>query len=443
MKQLFTVLLCLLFSISSLAQNNFNTKKMDSLIAAVDANKKAMGQLTLSKKGKPVYQKAWGYKSIEGEKKLPADVHTKYRIGSISKMFTAVMIFQLIESNKLSLTTPLATFFPKVPNAEKITIAQMLHHHSGLHSFTDDADYLDYNTKPHTRAALLEKINSSKPEFQPGEKGEYSNSNFVLLGYIIEDLTKQTYAQALQKMIAQKTGLTETYYGTPISASKNEAASFEFAGKQWVKQPETDMSVPGGAGAVVSTTQDLTKFIEALFAGKLISKNHLDEMMNIEDGYGAGMFRLPFGKKWGYGHTGGIDGFNSMLLYFPDDSLAMAYTGNGLNYELNDIIIGVLSIAFDQPYMLPTFETVDVDVAILKSYAGNYASKTLPLKIKVWEENGTLMAQATGQGAFPLDATDDSTFRFDAAGIEMKFNQQKAGSFTLKQGGGSFVFERE
>lgn len=171
---------------------NLNTAKLDSLLTSLAANNKLMGSLAVSRNGQVVYNHAFGYAQLAP--KTPATPATRYRMSSISKMFTAVMLFQLMEEKKLTLTTPLSTFFPQLPNAKTITIEQMLSHRSGLHSITAEAAYLGYMTQPKTQAELLAIMTKLKPDFQPGAKFDYSNSNYIVLGYIVEKLGKQPYA---------------------------------------------------------------------------------------------------------------------------------------------------------------------------------------------------------------------------------------------------------
>ncbi|MGE5480253.1 MAG: serine hydrolase [Chloroflexota bacterium] len=422
----------------------FDRAKMDSLFDALSANNKMMGTATLSKDGKVIYQRAIGFVGPDGKKAATPD--TKYRIGSISKMFTAVMIFQLVEEKKLSLTTPLSVFFPKIPNADKITIEDMLHHSSGIRSFTDDIAYRGYMEKPKTEEEMLAIMYALPAAFEPGTKNEYSNSNFVLLGYIIEKLTGNTYAEALKARITNKIGLKNTYYGGKIRNDKNEASSFAWNSEtnKWEVQPETDMSIPHGAGAIVSTSGDLAKFLEALFAGKLIAKESLEQMRTLKNGFGAGMFPIPFNDKTGYGHNGGIDGFASMASYFPGDSLAFAYVTNGMDYSLNDVGIGALSIYYGAPYEIPSFKVVSVPKEILDSYVGVYTSEELPMEITIKRDGGKLTAQATGQRELTLDASSETAFTFRPAGLEITFSRDGASpKFTLKQGGMSFNYKKK
>jgi len=351
-------------------------------------------------------------------------------------------MLQLAEEGKISLEETLDKFFPDIPNAKRITISQMLHHRSGIHSFTDDSIYLTWMTKPKTEKEMLSIISDGKPDFEPGSKYHYSNSNYVLLGYIIEKVCHKPYKEVLKERITSKIGLADTYYGGKTDIKAGESYSYLFENNAWTQQPETDLSIPYGAGALLSTPTDLVKFIEVLFDGKLIGGSSLLDMKTMVDGYGMGMIVLPFYERKAYGHDGAIDGFNSVLAYFPDDSLAVAYCSNGLGYPMNNILIGVLSICFDKPYAIPTFTTISLTTEELDKYLGVYASSELPIRITVTKENTTLIAQGEGQESFALEATEKDIFRFDAAGIVMEFQPEK-GEFVLEQGGGVFHFSRE
>ena len=166
--------------------------------------------------------------------------------------------------------------------------------------------------------------------------------------------------------------------------------------------------------------------------------------MEIKDNHGMALFRFPFYNKFCYGHTGGIDGFSSILCYFPDDSVSVAYISNGQVYPMNDILIGALSIYFSKPYSIPDFNTVAVShtATELARFAGIYSSNEMPLKITISTKDLQLMAQATGQSAFPLESIGKNTFQFEMAGLEIEFIPEKK-QLILKQGGGSFTFLKE
>ncbi len=451
MKNLFKPLILLLFALFFIdlkAQDKFDKNKLDNYFSQLEKNNKAMCRVAITKDGKLIYENYIGFSSVES--KIQNSELTKFRIGSITKVFTAVMIFQLIEEGKLSLKTKLSEFYPQIPNSKKITISDMLSHQSGIYNFTDNEAYQQYMTSKKTKEEMVKMISILKSDFKPGSKTEYSNSNYVLLGYIIEKITNSTYQQELKKRITSKLNLTNTYYGGKIETQANEAASYKFEDGKWVLQPETDMSIPHGAGAIVSTPKDLTAFITALFNGKLISLISLKDMKEIKGGLGKGAIQFTFGSRIAYGYNGGIDGFNSSLGFFRDENLAISLLSNGLNYNMNSIAIAVLSIYFGESYDIPDFteKAVKLDAEELKNYEGIFSSKKIPLKITLKVEGDQLFGQATGQEAFPLTSFSKTEFKFDLAGVIIEFTKDNDGeieydSFILKQHGREFPYKKE
>ncbi|WP_051718667.1 serine hydrolase domain-containing protein [Hymenobacter sp. IS2118] len=441
-----TGLLVLLgLSIFSGQAQQLNTTKLDSLLASLATHNKMMGSLAISRADRVVYSRAFGYQDVAAG--TLATAATRYRVGSATKMFTAVMIFQLIEEKKLLLTTPLATFFPRFPNAQAITIDQLLSHRSGLYNFTNDTAWVSGHMAAQTPAQMLERISRGKPEFAPGTQADYTNSGYVLLGYIVEQLTKRTYAQALQKRVLAKIGLVDTYQGGKIDPQKQEAFSYVISPGGWQRTTETDMSIPGGAGFIGSTPTDLNRFLTALFAGRLVSAASLKSMETIRDGYGRGLFARPFGARAGYGHTGGLDSFVTLATYFPAEKLAVTFCSNGQNYSPHDVFSGALSICFGEPYKVPAFLASGYvpTPADLVRYVGTYASPQIPgLKISMTQSGATLQSQATGQPPATLDALSAGVFKFDQAGsdIRIEFDAAKP-SFLLKQGGETYTFNKE
>jgi D-alanyl-D-alanine carboxypeptidase len=439
-KPILASLIALILCTCALNGQSFNKAKADSLLNLLAWKNKAMGSLAVLENGNIIYAKAIGFVEVTPEK-IASTERTRYRIGSISKMFTATLIFQLIDEGRLQLSTTLDKFFPTIPNAQKITIGNLLYHRSGIHSFTNDSAYLSYMTMPKTQQEMIRIISEAKPEFEPDTKTDYSNSNFVLLGYIVEDLRKEPYNKVLQKYICSKAGLSDTYYGGKTDIAKNECYSFQWQ-TNWVKQPETDMSIPHGAGAIVSTPSDLGKFISTLFSGKLVSEESLNQMKTIKDGMGMGMQKFPYENKTLYGHGGAIDGFNAILCYFPEEKMAVSYCSNGTVYAVNDILLRTINIYFNKPDKLPEFTTYDYKPEVLDQYLGVYSSQQIPIKLTITKNAGKLFGQGSGQPAFPLEASAKHIFKFEPAGIVIHFNPEKE-DFVLEQGGGKFTFTRE
>jgi D-alanyl-D-alanine carboxypeptidase len=418
---------------------NLDKTKLDNYFNALEQNNKFMGSVAVSKNGEIIYTKSIGFADVE--KNVMATENSKYRIGSISKSFTTVLILKALEQKKLNLNQTIDKWFPTIKNAKKITVNHLLSHRSGIHNFTDDKDYLTWNTQPKTEKEMIEIIAKGGSDFNPDSKAEYSNSNFVLLTYVLEKTFTKSYSDLLQEFIVNPIGLKNTYVFGKINSSNNECKSYRFSGS-WKAETETDFTIPLGAGAIISTPSDLTKFADALFSGKLLTNESLEIMKTIKDGYGIGLFQIPFYKSIGYGHTGGIDGFSSVYSYFADDKISYALISNGININNNDISIAVLSAVYDKPYEIPVFTTFTLTSEDIDKYLGVYVSKQIPLKITITKDGNTLIAQGTGQPAFPLEATDKDKFKFDQAGAKFEFNPT-AKTMILFQGGGQINFMKE
>ena len=259
-------------------------------------------------------------------------------------------------------------------------------------------------------------------------------------------ITKATYETELQNRICKRIGLKQTYYGHKIQPEKSEVLSYEWNGEQWDVSVETDMSIPSGAGAIVSTPTDLCAFINALFEGKLMKAETFTEMKKIQDGFGKGILQMPFGNRKAFGHNGSIDAFRSSLGYFEDDGMCFSIISNGRSMPQNDIALGVLSIYYGKPYAIPSFETKKLSEELLSAYLGVYGNKDVGLKITVEKKNGQLVAQADGQDRIVLEYVQGDEFKFDAAKVNIKFNRdsnQTLKSFMLSQGGPAIEFSKD
>ena len=350
MKKIITCLLA--FVITNAFSQTFNAKRLDSLFLLLQENNKYMGSIAISENGKTIYTKSIGFDDVATSKK--SGTNTKYRIGSISKTFTASLIFKAVEENKINLNQTIEKYFPTIKNSKTITISNLLNHRSGIHDFTNDPDYLKWNTQEQSRANMIEKIAVGNVVFEPDAKGQYSNYNYILLTFILEDVYKKPYSEILNQKIVKPLKLKNTYLGGKISLDNKECYSYSLKGK-WEKENETDMSIPLGAGAIVSNPTDLNLFIENLFSGKIVSPEHLNQMKTIKDKYGMGILEFPYFERKSYGHNGAIDGFRAGLGYFPNEKLALAITSNGIGYDNNNILLCALSCYFSKPFTMPVF----------------------------------------------------------------------------------------
>ena len=258
------ILLFLLSLPCLLTAQNFDKARLDEYFETLADNNKFMGSVAVAHNGNIIYQKAIGFADAENKKK--ADTKTKYRIGSITKTFTATLVMKAVEENKLKLNETLEKYYPQIKNADSITIEHLLSHRSGIHSFTNDEEYDEWNEQAKTEKELIEIIAKGESVFEPGSKAEYSNPNYILLSFILQKIYKKTYADLLKEKITKPLGLSDTYFGSAVNVTKNEANSYRY-NSTWEKETETHTSIPMGAGGIVSTATDLVKFAYALFSG--------------------------------------------------------------------------------------------------------------------------------------------------------------------------------
>lgn len=413
------ILIILVISTQIYAQQS-DYSQLDDFLNVLNENDKLMGSMTITKNNEEVYSKSIGFSNVET--KTLNTQKTKFRIGSITKAFTAVMIFQLIDEGRITLETPLTLFFPKIPNATKIKIEHLLNHSSGLYNITNDSSFEEWMLIPSSRGQMLSRIKSYDFDFNPGEQTAYSNTNYILLGYIIEILDKDLYAKSLNRRIVKKINLENTYYGSAIKSSNNESRSYGIENESWSIQSETDMSNPGGAGAIVSTSKDLTTFMNALFDRKLMSESSLKAMKKTDDGEMChGIFHANMNGVDLYASEGGIDGFQSMLVYVPSTKTAIALVANGLDFSKIRIMLSAFAVSNKQSVVLPIFTKIDLTEEQVKLYVGEYACEEVPFKL-VFKGKGNILLGAPEQSNLKeLTPTKQHQFTFDTLGIVLDF----------------------
>lgn len=430
-------------------------KTIDSLLTYLYKEKRFMGSVCIREQGSPAFHKAYGIIGEKNGKPVPANTASKYRIGSISKTYTAVMIMQLSEAEKLSLDDKLSKYFKALPNAENISVRQLLTHQSGLYNFTNDLQWRSQYT-PVSKKEMLAAFAKDKPDFEPGAKTAYSNTNYMLLGYIIEEVTGKSFNDNLQELICKKLGLKSTSLpkgGTDIS--KNEAFSFMLRDDEtWERIEEIHVSASDGAGGIIAPVEEVNRFFEALTQHKLLTAASVQQMLPVQgvneitpiNSYGYGLETMPFGEDHiGYGHSGHIDGFYTMCGYFPEEQLSISFFDNGEVMSFNQINVYLLSIIFDKAYTFPNFKKIAVSENALKGLAGTYRAEGVPMDVSVSAYGNKLWAQASGQDSFLLTAIGTDKFEFQQADITMSFVRDKSGlaqSLAMEQGGDKLMMNR-
>ncbi len=407
--------------------------ELNNYLSVISEKEKAMGELLFLEEGKVVYKNTYGF--------LDQKINSIYRVGSITKTYTAVLIMKLVESGQLSLNTKINIFFPEIPNSNMITVEHLLRHRSGLVNFTSDEIYQKILPNQQTRKDMIQLFVKLGTEFNPDEKFKYSNTGYVLLSYILEDIHKQNFSEVLKKEITQPNGLANTFLYKKEAPQVNEVISYQLSDK-WAPNTNTHQNVPLGAGSIASTTEELSRFLWLLFNNKLLSKTSTDLMKTIVDGYGLGLFKVPYNKKFGFGHTGGIDGFRSQAFYFEEDNFIIVNLTNALDFPVNDLLLASLNGYYGNKINIPEFpDKIKLPSPILKSYVGLYKSKELPLDITISIKNDTLFAQGSGQPAIPVTPITKVDFINQAFGAKFTFNSS-VNEMVLSQGGKKFNFKR-
>ncbi|MBO7439449.1 MAG: serine hydrolase, partial [Bacteroidales bacterium] len=365
--------------------------------------------------------------------KIAVKADTKFRIGSITKTFMSVLVLKAAQEGKLSLNDPLVKFFPdaQIPNAEQITVDILLYHRSGLRDVINDKfdEFVNYYTKPQTRAQMIERIAKAGTNFAPDSTFRYCNSGFILLTYIIEDVCGKSYDKLLNEQIIKPLQLSHTgVCTTPIHSKDGFAQSFSISGE---RLDEFDPSAVVGAGAMYSTTGDLLKFFNALTSGYFGSGIY-EQMKDFKDNWGRGLFPMEYGDYKGFGHTGGIHGFAAVMMKINDKTIVFCSNNSFVDHA--DLVNTILGIATE-----PKRQYITLPAEQLKKYEGKYTCEQLKMEVEITSTGTQLAAQAMGQPGFPLDAMSETEFEFAAAGVKMVFDLAKH-TFTLHQNGGEFEF---
>lgn len=441
MKKTLTFALLMGATIFGAKSQEYNIKKLDSFFNILSDANRSMGSFAISKNGKIIYQRSIGSSDLSN--KIPASSNTPYRIGSVTKIFTATMIFQLIDEGKLSLETKLSKYFREIPGAEKISIGQMLTHSSGLMDYVNDVADKSWITVPHQKSELIDTIAYHKLHFEPGTQQQYSNSGYLLLSYIIEKITGTSYNKTIEKKIINKLRLKNTFSGIPNKKGRNEAIPYDME-NNWTEVKDIYFPNVIGVGDVLSTPSDLLIFINALSNGKLVSASSYDKMreFNGNNAFGMGLIRVPFYGQLGLGHNGGTYGSYSVVYQFKESGIAIATCVNALDFPLNDISIALLSSVNNKPFDMPNFKQIDIKEEELVVLEGIYATDLFPLKITITKNVNKLIGQATGQAPFPLEAVSKNTFKNDKAALKLEFNSEKK-QMTLYQGGKNYLFTKQ
>lgn len=431
------LLFALLFSCTAIAQNMAHD--LDSLLKAYNREDEFNGVVLAAKNGEVILKRGYGYKNTA--KKQKNDSNTVFQLGSVTKTFTSTMILMLQEQGKLNVKDYLQKYMPDYPDADKITIEQLLTHTSGIFNYTDDSVFRSRDMFTHqSRKDMIRVFRDKITRIEPGTKFSYSNSNYMLLGYIIEDITGKSYYAALRDMIIEPLGMHHTGCDFKGLRSADKATGyFSIAGSTGVVSPFVDSSVSFAAGAIYSTVSDMYIYAQALLDNKLLRP--VDWTMATrpnKENYGYGwMLGEMYGHK-SVGHNGGVHGFVSNFFLVPEDRTVVVLLCNDMTNEPGNVRRAVTSLLYNKGFDMPSGKLqVSLPLKTLQEYVGNY--ELAPgFIIKITLEGGALMGQATGQSPFRLYAERKDLFFLKVIDAQISFARKTDGKIEklmLRQNG--------
>lgn len=393
----------------------------------------------VARDGKVLFEKGWGYANVENA--VPFTPQTKSRIGSVTKQFTAAAILRLQEQGKLSVHDKLSTFIPDFPRGDEVTLHHLLTHTSGIHSYTSKPDFPGTVTIGIKPDELIQSFKKDPYDFAPGEKHLYNNGSFFLLGYIVAKVSGRTYGEFLRQEFFVPLGMSNTGVHTPTAILTHEATGYSLARRELTKAVNWDMSRAGGAGALYSTAEDLFRWNEAVFGGKVLSPASLtaaftpvvtrqDTEKAKDTGYGYGW---AIGRTRGLrviSHGGGLPGFLTYLLRYPEQHVTVAVLTNASESPAAgppSAIASRVAQLYLWREMKPreTIKAVPIDPSALGALVGRYDYGGAILCVT--RVGDRLFAQLTGQARFEIFPKSASTFFWRNAEAEIQFVRNSRG----------------
>ena len=389
--------------------------KIDTVMSAVYRPGEPGAAVIVRKGGRTVFRKGYGLADLELG--VPVAPDMVFRLGSITKQFTAVAVLLLAQEGRLGLQDEITRFLPDYPTAgRKITVEHLLTHTSGIRSYTDMPEWLPLWRKDMTVKELIDLFKDKPMGFDPGTSWAYNNSGYVLLGAIVEKASGKTYEAFLEDRIFKPLGLKNTFYDHTDRVVPRRVRGYERGEGGFVNASYLSMTQPYAAGSLMSTVDDLAAWSDAVFSGKLVRKEWLDQafkpfvLANGEStGYGYGWFVADFAGRRSIEHGGGINGFTTYEMTFPEDGLFIAVLTNSA-VEGRDPEPRAVEIAWRALGLAPPVrKAVTLTIGELEAVAGVYAE---PRGQEYWfrREGSKLFAQRQGGAKNELYAASGTEF---------------------------------
>ena len=441
--------LALLLSAAHLSAQD--AERMEQVVSASANDGTFMGAALVAVGDRILLNKAYGSANLEWD--VANTTSTKFRIGSVTKQFTAAAILLLQERGQLDIDHPIKTYLKNMPASyDAITVRHLLHHTSGIPHVTAFDEFANWKYLPTKRDDLIAKFTDRELEFTPGSKWNYSNSGYLLLTAIVEDVSGMGFQEFARKELFAPLGMDDTAIDVTSDIVRYRASGYSPSASGVVNADYVDMGIPQGAGALYSTTHDLLKWNRGLFGGKIL-KPETVAMMSAPavaafpgSFYAMGLIDTQDKDGRLISHGGGIEGFNSFLAYDPDREISVVVLTNLNGGAANQLGLSLVTLARGGTIELASERVaISTDGVDLAQYEGDYAVNP-QFVLKFFVEDGQLMTQATGQSAFPVFAKGPDEFFLKVVDARLRFNRDADGrvtSVTLFQNGQEIPAQRQ
>ena len=378
-----------------------------------------MGSVLAAKHGKVIFSKGYGMANLEWN--IPNSPTTRFNIASMTKQFTAASILLLEDRGKLKTGDPIRRYLPEAPASwDKITIYNLLTHTSGISD--DAATYV-----PGTPDKLI--FHDKPLNFQPGEQWSYVNMGFLTLGYLVEKLSGQTYADFVHDNIFKPLGMNDSGMTSNVDIIPHRATGY-WPGDNWIENAERpDPRIGFAAGSLYSTTEDLLRWEEGLFGGKLLSPASLRKLTTpFRNDYACGLFAKKVNGHLMIEHNGDNIGFNADMAYYPEEGLAVIVLANLNGLVMGKIATALAAVAFGEPVPPPSLHReIALPTAVLEKYIGTYQFSDGPTEIGI--VNGHLIARFTNGQTMAFFSEAETKFFTKAWDIQLEFSQNDKSEF--------------
>ena len=422
--------LALLLAACAGAHGQDAVARMDKVVRYFSGDQKFMGTALVARDGQVVFDRAYGYADLEWD--VPHATDSKFRIGSVTKQFTAAAILLLEERGKLKVTDSARKYLTDAPAAwDKITIHHLLSHTAGVPNFTSFASYHELKFHPSPLEKTYAVFRDKPLDFEPGEKWKYSNSGYIALALIVEKASGRKFDDFLKENILTPLGLTNTGADLNALIIHHRASGYTPFGTLMRNAEYIDMTVPVGAGHLYSTTGDLFKWEQALYGGKLLKPESLAKMTTaVKDNYGYGLEIAPVYGHKAMQHGGGIDGFNSYVIWLPETRVASIVLSNVNGRAFQEIAVRLAALGNGDRIVLPA-ERKEITVApkALEVYAGTYTLSG-GRKIVIAIESGHLVFQPPAGPCVQLFPESETAFFAREPDIQVVFAKDANGTIT-------------